>query len=404
MAVSVGQVEQLIEKVAPRSWAEDWDNSGLLVGSSAQRVNKILLSLDVTMEVIDEAVQEKADLIVAHHPLMFKPLKNLRMDNQGAILPLALYRNGISFYAAHTNLDQSGLSSSLTFGRLLGLQKTEYLEVTASEKLYKIVTFVPEENVEAVRLALAAEGVGSGITDGEHSDNYAECFYQTKGQGMFRALNGAEPTIGNIGELTRITEIKLESIVEEKALSRAVKALHKAHPYEEPAYDLIPLRNTGKPRGYGIVGYLPAPMSLEELLQKFFGILESNSPCTCGGGCGEDCLNGSKIFPEIYDLSTIRTAGDFNKIIKKIAIANGSGGSFVQKAVFKGADLFITGDLDYHTVLDALQAGTAVCEMGHFLSEIPMIQSLYAYLRKDKTMDDVQMVISSSNKVPWGKR
>lgn len=390
MAVSVGQVEQLIEKIAPRSWAENWDNPGLLVGSSAQKVNKILLTLDLTLEVIDEAVQEKAGLIVSHHPLMFKPLKNLRIDNQGALLPLALFRNGISFYAAHTNLDQSILSSSETFSRILGLEKTEYLEVTFSEELVKIVTFVPEEQVEEVRKALAAEGAGSGITDGKHSANYSDCFYQTRGEGMFKALNGADPTIGQIGELTRVAEIRLESIVEDKSLGRVVKALHKAHPYEEPAYDLIPLQNRGKQRGYGVIGYLPEPLSVGELWEKFLGILNNNE-------------SGNKIFPASYNLSSIRIAGDLNKKVKKIAISNGSGSSFVQKAIFKGADLFITGEIGYHDVLDSLEAGMAVGELGHFLSEIPMIQSLYEYLRSDKMMDDVQIVLSSKNIVPWKK-
>ncbi|NLI91626.1 MAG: Nif3-like dinuclear metal center hexameric protein [Peptococcaceae bacterium] len=389
MSVSVGQVEQLIEKVAPRSWAEEWDNPGLLVGSSAQQAYKILLSLDVTMAVVDEAIKEKADLIVSHHPLMFKPLKNLRMDNQAALLPLSLFRNGISFYAAHTNLDQSVLSSGLSFGKLLGLQKSEFFHVTSSEKLIKIVTFVPEEQAEDVRKALAAEGVGSGITDGEHSDNYSDCFYQTKGEGMFRPLLGSEPVIGQIGELTRVPEIRLESIIEEKSLGRAVKALHRAHPYEEPAYDLIPLMNTGRKRGYGVIGYLPETMALGDLWEKFLSSLSSNNP---------------KIFPYEYDLSSMRFAGDPQQKIRKIAIVNGSGSSFVQKALSKGADLYITGDIDHHGVLDALEGGMAVAQLGHFLSEIPMIQSLYTYLREDKSLAGVELVISSTNTVPWQSR
>lgn len=386
MAVSVGQVEQLIEKEAPRSWAEEWDNPGLLVGSSSQKVNKILLTLDATPEVLDEAVQEKAEMIVAHHPLIFKPLKNLRMDNQNGLIPLTLFRNGISFYAAHTNLDQSVFSSSLTLGKALGLQQTDFLETTSAEKLYKIVTFIPEGQADDVRQALAAEGVGVGITDGEHSGNYTECFYQTRGEGMFRPLEGAEPAIGNIGELTRVPEIKLESILEEKALTRAVKALHRAHPYEEPAYDLIPLRNSGRKRGYGLIGYLPQPMALGDLWEQFFQTLRNNA---------------DGIFPASYDLSSIRIAGDLKKTVKKVAISNGSGTSFVPKAIFKGADLYITGDIDYHGVLDSLAAEMAVCEMGHFLSEIPMIQSLYAYLQSDRLMNEVKIVISSRNNPPW---
>lgn len=381
MAVSVGQVEQLIERIAPRFWAEEWDNSGLLVGSSAQKTDKILLALDGTWEVVDEAVREKANLIVAHHPLMFKPLKNLRMDNQGALIPLSLFRSGISYYAAHTNLDQSSLSSSLFLSRILGLQKTDYLE-SRSEKLIKIVTFVPDNSVENVRLALAAEGVGSGITDGENSDKYSECFYQTSGEGMFKALEGANPAAGNIGELTRVPEIRLESIVPERYLGRAVKALHKAHPYEEPAYDLIPLMNTGQKRGYGIIGTLANPISLGELWEYFLGKLEEELA---------------------YDISGVRLAGDMSRKVRKIAVCNGSGSSFVQKAVFKGADLFITGDLDYHGVLDSLEAGTAVGELGHFLSEIPMMRLLGEYLREEKSMEGVEILISSANKSPWAK-
>lgn len=404
MAVSVGQIEQLIERIAPRSWADEWDNSGLLVGSSAQRVEKVLLTLDASMEVVDEAVQMKADLVIAHHPLMLKPIKSLRLENQGALLPLALFRHGISYYAAHTNLDKSELSASKTFAQVLGLEKTEFLDSTA-EKLVKIVTFVPEEDAEAVRKALAAEGVGAGITDGEHSDNYAECFYQLKGEGMFRPLQGADPTIGNIGELTRVAEIRMESIVEERSLARAVKALHRAHPYEEPAYDLIPLLNTGKHRGYGMIGYLPEPMSLGEVWETFKERMAKNSLQAEATAEYESVgIERRKIFPCDYDLSSIRIAGDMKKKIRKVAISNGSGSSFVQKAVSKGADLFITGDIGYHGVLDSLEAGMAVGELGHFLSEIPMIQSLSEYIRGDKTMDDVEIVISIANKVPWNTR
>jgi dinuclear metal center YbgI/SA1388 family protein len=395
MSVSVGQVEQSIEKIAPLTWAEEWDNPGLLVGSSAQQVFKILLSLDPTLEVVDEAIKEKADLIVSHHPLLFKPIKNLRMDNQAARIPLALFRNGISLYAAHTNLDQSVFSSALTFGRLLQLEKTEFLQFTSAEKLVKIVTFVPEEQAEEVRKALAAAGVGAGITDGEHSENYSDCFYQTKGEGMFKPLAGSAPVIGQVGELTRVAEIRLESIVEERAVNRAVKALHRAHPYEEPAYDLIPLNNTGKKRGYGVIGYLPEPMALSDFWEQFLKLLAIN------------LLPASpdiRIFPRQYDFSSVRLAGDPGHKVRKIAILNGSGNSFVPKALSKGADLYITGDIDYHGVLDALAGGMAVAELGHFLSEIPMIQSLYAYLRKDKTFQDVELVMSTANKVPWENR
>ncbi|NLL52963.1 MAG: Nif3-like dinuclear metal center hexameric protein [Peptococcaceae bacterium] len=387
MAVTVGQVEQLIEKIAPRSWAEDWDNPGLLVGTSAQKVDTILLSLDATMEVVEEAVSKKAGLIVTHHPILLKPLKSLRMDNQAALLPLTIFKQGISLYSAHTNLDQSELSSSLTMAKILELQEVKFLETTASAKLFKIVTFVPEDNVEKVRQALAAEGVGTAITQGEHSAFYSDCFYQSKGEGMFKALSGSDPVIGNIGELTRVPEIRLESVVEERFLARAIKALHKSHPYEEPAYDVIPLRNPGKSRGYGAIGYLKEPCSLGELWPSFLAAL-NNHPVI-------------KAFPAEYNLSAVRLAGDLKKKIRKVAIANGSGSSFVSKAILNGADLYITGDLGYHGVLDSLDAGMAIGELGHFFSEIPMIQSLFTYLSQDKTMKGAKIIISESTKNPW---
>lgn len=386
MAVSVGQIEQLIEKIAPRYWAEEWDNPGLLVGSSAQRVNRVLLSLEATKDVVEEAILKKVDLIVAHHPLIFKPLKNLRTDQGPALLPLTLFQNGIAFYAAHTNLDQSELSSSFTLARILGLEKTQFLEVTAFEKLYKIVVFVPEEQVEEVRKALAAEGVGAGLTSGENSENYIECFFQSPGEGMFRPLEGANPTLGKVGELTKVGEIKLEGLVDEKSLGRVIKTLHKVHPYEEPAYDLIPLKNPGKSRGYGAIGYLSESMPLGELWEKFLSDLNNSEK-----GC----------FPVQYNLSSVRLAGDRDKKVKKIAIANGSGSSLVSKAIYAGVDLYITGEIKYHELLDSLDAGLAVGELGHFFSEIPMLKSLFEYLRGDKTMAGVEFLFSESGKNPW---
>ena len=273
LPVSIGLVAQLIEKLAPKSWAEDWDNVGLLVGSGASPVEKILVTLDGTSEVVEEAEACGAQLIVAHHPIMFRGLKNLREDNREANIPLRLIRAGIAYYAAHTNLDQSSLSACLTIGNTLELKQMELLAPVARESLVKLIVFVPRTHVEAVRQALASVGVGEGITDGPHSSYYAESFFQGQGEGIFRPLQGANPTIGRIGELTRVEEVKLESIIVEARVEKVLRTLKKVHPYEEPAYDLVPLNNTGKSRGYGAVGYLQEPQKLEPLwprLQEFF--------------------------------------------------------------------------------------------------------------------------------------
>ncbi len=378
MTVSVGLIAQLIEKIAPKSWAEEWDNVGLLVGSGTAPVERILITLDGTLEVVEEAKAFGAQLIVAHHPIMFRGLKNLREDNGEAQIPLNLIRSGMAYYAAHTNLDQSSLSSCWTIGNALELKQIELLAPVARESLVKLIVYVPVAHVDSVRQALASAGVGEGITDGPHSNYYAESFFQALGEGMFRPLQGANPTIGRIGELTRVEEVKLESIVAEAQVDKVLRILKKAHPYEEPAYDLIPLKNTGKSRGYGAIGYLPESQKLETLwpgLQELFK--QYNYP------------------------AGMRVAGNFQKLISKIAIVNGSGGDYISKALFKGVDLFISGDIGHHKVLDALERDMAVADIGHFLSEMPMIYSLTNYLRGAKALRGLEIIISSKNRVPW---
>ncbi|MGE4271272.1 MAG: Nif3-like dinuclear metal center hexameric protein [Desulfitobacterium sp.] len=383
MSVSVGVIAQTIEKIAPKGWAEEWDNVGLLVGGFSSSVDRVLMTLDLTPEIIEEAIQKDVQMIIAHHPIMFRPLKNLRSDNQGAHLPLKLIQAGIAYYAAHTNLDQSAYSSSQSLGKALALDKMEYLRVTNSEKLLKLVTYVPQTHVELVRQALAQAGVGAGITDGPHAAEYSDCFFAGEGTGMFRPLAGAHPTLGEIGELTRVEEIRLESILSEGLIERSLKALRKSHPYEEPAYDLIPLYNTGVARGYGVKGYLKEPVSLESIANQVTVELKKLAPTN------------------LDEEPILRLAGDPQGLIRKVAIVNGSGGSFIPKALFNGVDLLITGDVDHHEALDALEAGLSIIDMGHFWGEVPMVQSLAEYLSGEKALNGVEVLISQRMKSPW---
>lgn len=383
MSVSIGLIAQTIERIAPKSWAEDWDNVGLLVGDSSASAKRVLLTLDGTLEVLEEAKERGAQLIVAHHPIMFRPLKNLRSDNQGAKLPIQLIQSGIAYYAAHTNLDQSRYSSSWTLGNELELKKMDFLSLTDSEKLVKLVTYVPQTHAELVRQALVKAGVGEGVTDGPNGENYSECFFAAEGIGMFRPLEGANPTIGKLGALTRVEETRLESLIPERHIDRAVKALKNAHPYEEPVYDLVPLRNSGRPRGYGVIGHLPEPEKLEVLQAKILESLIKHAP------------SAMKKEPEI------RRTGKPDQLIRKVAIVNGSGGSFIQKAIFKGADLLITGDVDHHGALDALEAGMSIMDIGHFWSEVPMVKNLYNYLKLEKGLSEVEILLSQRMKNPW---
>jgi dinuclear metal center YbgI/SA1388 family protein len=280
MAVTAELVAQVIEKIAPKSWAEDWDNVGLLVGSGSTPIERILITLDGTLEVVEEAKAYGAQLIVAHHPIIFRPLKNLRADNVAAQVPLRLLQHQICYYTAHTNLDQSIFSSSRALGEVLGLKDMKILE--------------------------------------------------------------------------------------------------------EPAYDLIPLLNRGEKRGYGVSGYLPNPEKLGNVWKRFLG-----------------CLRQPGVYAQPYDLAGVRLAGSLENVVRKVAIVNGSGARFVQKALFKGADLLITGDVDHHAALDALEGGMAVGDLGHFLSEAPMLQAMYHYLSTDKFLQGIEIRVSSINRSPW---
>lgn len=279
MAVTAELVAQVIEKIAPKSWAEDWDNVGLLVGCGSTPIERILITLDGTIEVVEEAKAYGAQLIVAHHPIIFRPLKNLRADNASAQVPLRLLQHQIGYYAAHTNLDKSIFSSSRALGEVLGLKEMKILE--------------------------------------------------------------------------------------------------------ESADDIIPLLKGEKP-GYGVSGYLPSPEKLGDVWKRFLSGLTQPG-----------------VYAQAYDLTGVRLAGSEEQVVRKVAIVNGSGARFVPKALFKGADLLITGDVDHHAALDALAGGMAVGDLGHFLSEAPMLQAMYQYLSTDKSLQGIEIKVSSINRSPW---
>jgi len=208
-------------------------------------------------------------------------------------------------------------------------------------------------------------------------------------------LAGANPALGRVGELARVTEVKLESIMPERLIDRAIRAIRRAHPYEEPAYDIIPLLNAGQSRGFGVIGYLPAPEQLDKVWQNI------RSFVTEGPWAGLRASYSTELKGGPENGLGMRLAGDVTRPVRKIAIVNGSGGSFVSKALFKGADLLITGDVDHHAVLDALDGGMAIGDMGHYWSELPMIYKLAEYLKTDNALREIEIVVSKTNRLPW---
>jgi len=369
MSVSCQVIMSAVEKVAPRHLAEEWDNVGLLVGDPAQAINRVMLTLDCTPEVVTEGIERKVDLILAHHPLIFSPMKQVRTDLPGQSLVAKLIRSGISFYAAHTNLDCCPMGGTNLIAKKLGLTAREFLLPGFTEKLYKLVVFVPVEYQERVREAMSKAGAG-GMGD------YEECFFQTAGTGTFRPLPGADPFIGRVGSLEKVDEIRLETIVPSGSLQRTIRAMLKVHPYEVPAYDILPTDNPAEGYGIGTVGYLPREYTLGELVDEVKQML---------GNCG------------------MRVAGDFNKKMQKAAVCTGSGGSLVRKAAFKGAGALIAGDISHHEALDALESGMAIIDPGHYATEWLMVENLFNCLKEQLAAEkrNVEIILSQVKTEPF---
>lgn len=346
--VMVKDIIELVEDLAPLYLAEKWDNCGLQLGDRFSLVDKVMVSLDVTEEVIDQALDKGVSLLICHHPLFFVPLKNVDLKTStGRIIKKAL-EGELNIYTAHTNLDicTGGINDYLA--SLLGLEETKPLKITFSQTLYKLVVFVPSNYVEVVRDAICKRG---GITG-----NYSHCTFQVKGQGTFKPLEGSQPFIGTEGKIERVEEIRLETLLNWEERDVVLEAMIEAHPYEEVAYDIYPLRKTELDLGIGRWGYLPENLSLKSLIeraQKVFGL-------------------------DTIDL--IGPVNDMQQTIKKVALCGGSGGDFIEEALEAGVQVYITGDLKYHQLQVALENQLLILSVHHHVTERVGLQSLADHL------------------------
>ena len=332
--VLVKDIMSAIEEYAPVAYQESYDNSGLQVGDTSGEVKSVLLTLDVTEEVLEEALQKEANMIVAHHPLLFSGLKRISGRTYIERIVQKAIKNDISIYAAHTNLDNVRNGVNAKFAEKLGLINTSILAPMAStiEKLY---TYVPFAHVDAVRDALFAAGAGQ-------IGRYSECSFNTPGTGTFRASAGANPTIGVAGGAReQVEEVRLEVLIEKQNEGRVLKALFASHPYEEVAYEIISLQNINQDLGAGMVGYLPKPMPENEFLKYLKAQMKT------------DCIRHTPLS---------------GKNIEKVAICGGSGSFLLKNAMAAGADVFITGDFKYHQFFDA-ENRIIIADIGHYESE-----------------------------------
>ncbi|WP_425061267.1 GTP cyclohydrolase 1 type 2 [Sporomusa carbonis] len=363
MSVKCRMIMDTLEQLAPKHLAENWDNIGLLIGYPEQNIHKIIVTLDVNAEVVAKAIETNADMIVAHHPLIFKGITNIRTDlPQGNILS-SLIKAGIAVYAAHTNLDSTNGGVNDVLSQKLSLQDVKPLTTVYQERLHKLVVFVPGTHVEQVRAAMTEAGAG-------HIGNYSHCTFQIQGTGTFLPLAGTNPFIGEQGKLEYVDECRLETIVPATLSHRVINAMLAAHPYEEVAYDEYLLLTGGAGFGLGRIGRLPNPMRLEDFIRQVKTALKVNY---------------------------VKVAGSTNNEITRVAVCGGSGASLIKHAIAAKADVLVTGDVKYHEAQQAVAEGLAIIDAGHFATEQPVVECVANYLAEAAVKNSWKLDIIANN-------
>lgn len=322
-----------IESLAPLSLQETYDNAGLQIGDRDMELTGVLLCIDVTENVITEAISKHCNMIVSHHPLIFCGIKKL---TDGSLVERCVRKtieNHIALYASHTNMDSvlGGVSSKMA--EKLGLKNCKILH-PISHHLLKLITFVPKANADEVRNAIFDVGAGC-------IGNYDSCSYNFDGEGTFRAREGANPFVGKIDELHTEPEVRIEIILPDYLLHRVEKVLVSIHPYEEPAYDFIPIVNDWKQAGFGIVGDLEHE---------------------------EDELHFLRRVKSIFEVETIRHTKFLSKKVRRVAVCGGSGVDILQDAITENAQIYVSADFKYHDFFLA-DNSIVIADIGHFESE-----------------------------------
>lgn len=327
-----------LETFAPQSLAESGDPVGLHIGTLKKTIKRVMVTLDVRPEVVAEAIAEKIDLIIAHHPPIFRPAKNLIIDNPQNQMYADLLKHDIAVYAAHTNLDVATNGLNDWLGQAIGLEKTEIMHVTKMESYKKLAVFVPREQEEDVRTALTNAGAG------KLGPNYENCSYTLDGIGRFTPINQAAPAIGTINQAEELAEAKIEVVFPQRLTENIERALFESHPYEEPAYDLYTIENFVDSYGLGRIGNLAEPISVEAFATKL---------------------------KTIFNIDGLRVVtNNKQQEIQRVAICGGSAEGYYSSAKNKGANVYITGDISYHIAHDMLANGITAIDPGHHIEEI----------------------------------
>jgi dinuclear metal center YbgI/SA1388 family protein len=368
----LGELTALLAHWFDPAWAEPWDAVGLVCGDPAEPVERVLLAVDAVPATVAQACARPATLLLTHHPLLLTAVHGVPADDPKGALVHRMVRTGTAHYVAHTNADVAAPGVSDALAARLGLRDTRPLDPQDDEPVDKLVTFVPLPDAERVIDALAAAGAGT-IGD------YERCAWTSDGTGTFRPLPGATPAIGEVGTVEWVAETRVEMVVPRTRRSEVITALRAAHPYEEPAFDLLlQAPETGR-RGTGRVGVLPDPMKLDEFARSVASAL----PATSWG---------------------VRAAGAPDRPVRTVAVCGGSGGSLIDRARRAGADAFVTADLRHHPAVEAVtergSAAMALVDAAHWATEAPWLDSLADRLRQ-QFGTTVDVAVSRERTDPW---
>jgi dinuclear metal center YbgI/SA1388 family protein len=339
-------ITNFLESFSPLGLQESYDNAGLITGNINSEITTVLVTLDVTEKVVEEAIQKKAQLIVAHHPIIFSGLKKITGKTYVERTIIKAIKNDIAIYAAHTNLDSVEGGVNRKICDKLGLENCKILQPSGGQ-LKKLVTFIPVENADKVREAVFDAGAGN-------IGNYDSCGFVAEGLGSFRGNENSNPFVGKKGEIHTEKEVRFETIFPGYLQGKIIGALLKSHPYEEVAYDIYPLENKFDKIGMGMVGTLAEPISEILFLKRL---------------------------KQTFNTGVIKHTALKGKYVEKVAVCGGSGSLLLNTAIAAGADFFVSGDFKYHQFFDA-ENKIVIADIGHFESEQFTKELFYELLTK----------------------
>jgi dinuclear metal center YbgI/SA1388 family protein len=348
MSATVADIIKAMETIAPSNLAKDWDNVGLQVGRQNWAVKKVWVSLDATLDIVENACQNDADLLITHHPLIFKPLRSVDFDTPtGSIIRMAARRK-MAIYSSHTNLDIVAKGLNDVLAEAIGLKRLEVLGKPVEDEKIKLIIYVPEDYEKKILDAILQTKAGN-------IGEYSACTFRNKGEATFRPGSMATPFIGKTGEITGANEIRIETVVQKDDLSGVIEYVRSHHPYETMAYDVYPLLTNKNRNGIGRIGELDEKIELKSLALKI---------------------------KEKLRLKYVRISGNHKLIVKRAAVCTGSGSGMMKYFLSSGAEVYISGDLGYHDARDVQAANLGIIDIGHFASEHLMVDVIAKRLKR----------------------